>query len=196
VSLLHLHETKPEFSVERVAGDVELQIRASGIRVHITVGGLYEDVSLLAESLRHLVQDIEEDILDGWEDTPDEFDGSISVERGRYHASLDGTRVGDYPTRDVAEIELARSMVAGGVFPNAWFITDHGNYVDINDGGDQTAPLADVQYHPGDRVRHAESDRPQIVADDWGPAGVEIHTDGDPTIRTHITDRSSLRPDT
>jgi hypothetical protein len=48
MSLLRLHETKPEFGVDRnPAGDVELQIRASGLRVHLTVGSFYEDVSLL-----------------------------------------------------------------------------------------------------------------------------------------------------
>jgi hypothetical protein len=202
---LYLHDTKPEFGVQRNPdGDVELRVRAGGVSVRITVGNLYEDVSLLAESLRHLAEDVEEDILDGWQDTPDEFDAYITFDRGRYHVSLEATRVGDYASREVAEIELARAMVAAGVFPNAWLINDHGNHLDINDdircwhdeGGDQMAPIPGVQYQPGDRVWTTDMDWPYIVVGDWGPAGVEIHTEGDPSIRAHVTDRDELRPDT
>ena len=108
------------------------------------------------------------------------------------------------PSREVAEIELARAMVAAGVFPNAWLVNDHGNHLDINDdirrwhdpGGDQMAPIPGVQYQPGDRVWTTDMDWPQIVVGDWGPAGVEIHTEGDPSIRAHVTDRDELRSDT
>jgi hypothetical protein len=200
---LHLDDTKPEFGVERNPddGDVVLEVRADGITIRVNVGGMYDDVSLLAESLRHLAEDVVEDILDGWEDVPDEFDAYITFDRGRYHVSLEGTRVGDYPSRNVAEIELARAMVTGGAFPNAWYVNDHGNHLDINAdirrwhdaGGDGMAPLGGVQYQPGDRVWYVEMDWPYIVVGDWGPAGVEIHTDGDPIIRAHVTDRSEVR---
>jgi hypothetical protein len=202
---LELHDTQPEFTVQRRPdGDVALHVSADGVDVHITVGDLYDDVSLLAASLHHLAEDVDEDILDGWQDTPDESDGYIGFDRGRYHVSLDGSRVGDYPSREVAEIALARAMAEGGVFPNTWFITDHGNPVPINDdirrwhdeGGAQMAPLTGVQYQPGDRVWYADVDWPYRVVDDWGPAGVEIHTDGDPSIWTHVTDRAELHPDT
>ena len=110
--------------------------------------------------------------------------------------SLEGSRVGDYPSRDVAEIELARAMVTAGVFPNAWYVDERGYHVDINaeirrwhnTGGDGMAPLDGVQYQPGDRVWFVETD--------WPYVGVEIHTDGDPSIRAHVTDRAELRPDT
>jgi hypothetical protein len=179
-----------------------LAYAASGLGVHTTVGSLYEDVSLLAESLRHLVQDFEETILDGWEDMPGENDGYISIDRGRFHVSLEGIPVGNFPTREVAEIELARAMVAAGVFPNAWF-SDRGDHLDIHDdirrwhsdGGDQMTSLPGVQYQPGDRVWHAHLDWPHIVVGDWGPAGVEIYTEGDPSVRCHVTDRDNLRPD-
>lgn len=201
---LDLHDAQPELAVERQPdGDVQLQVRAGGVDVRITIGGLFDDVSLLAVSLHHLADDVDE-ILDGWQDAPDEFDGYISFDRGRYHVSLDGSRVGDYPSREVAEIGLAQAMVDGAVFPNAWFITDHGNTVAIDEdirrwhdeGGDQMAPLPSVQYQPGDRVCYADVDWPYRVVRDWGPAGVEIHTEGDPSIRTHVTDRTELRPDT
>jgi hypothetical protein len=183
---------------------VRLHVRAGDVDVRITIGDLYDDVSLLAASLHHLADDVDADILDSWHDTPDEFDAYISFDRGRYHVSLEGVRIGDYPSRDVAEIELARAMVDGGVFPNTWFITDHGDTEPIDDdirrwhdeGGDQMAPLPGVQYRPGDRVWYADVDWPYRVVGDWGPAGVEIHTDGDPSIWTHVTDRAELRPDT
>jgi hypothetical protein len=199
---LHLHATEPEFNVERNPdGDVVLDVRAEGVSIRVHVGGNYDDVSLLAESLRHLADDVVENILDGWQDVPDEFDASITVDRGRYHVSLEGSRVGDYPSRDVAEIELARAMVTGGVFPNAWYVDERGYHVDINAdirrwhtiGGDAMAPLDAVQYKPGDRVWFVDTDWPYVVDGDWGPAGVEIHTDGDPSIRAHVTDRSELR---
>jgi len=200
---LTLHDDEPEFSVERQDnGDVELMVRADRTTVRISIGRIYDSAATLAESLRHLSEDVSTDIVDGWEDYPDDNDAYISFDRARYHVSLEGTRVGDYLSRDVAEIELARAMVASGVFPNAWYLTDHGNHIDINDsirgyhdeGGDGVAPLVGVQFEPGDRVWYAGMDWPHLVIGDWGPAGVEIHTDGDHTIRTHVTDRSELRP--
>jgi len=199
---LYLADDKPQFGVERAAtGEVELQISAGGVAIRITVGDAYDDVSLLADSLRHLAEDTEE-IRDGWQDVPGQYDAYISFDRGRYYVSLEGSRVGDYPSRQVAEIALARAMVAGGVFPPAWYVTTHGNYVAIDAdirrwhdaGGDQMAPLAGVQYQRGDRVRYAPDGLVYVVIGDWGPAGVEIHTDGDRTIRAHVTDRTDLSP--
>lgn len=205
VTRLELHDTEPEFGVQRCPdGDVELRLRAGGVEVCVDVGDRHEDVSLLAESLRNLVKDVTDDILDGWPEDPDEFDGYISFDRGRWHVLLDGTRFGDYPSREVAEIELARAMVTSDVFPNAWLITDHGNHVAIDDdvrrwhdqAGTQMAPIPGVQYRPGDRVWYAEVGWPHRVVGDWGPAGVEIHAEGDHTMWTHVTDRDVLRPDT
>ena len=202
---LILYDTEPRFAVDRdEAGDVTLLIHAEHSTIRVNVGRGYDSASLLAQSLHHLAEDLDEQILDGWDDTPDEFDAYITVERGRYHVSLEGIHVGDYPSQDVAELELARAMVVGGVFPNAWFVTDHGNTLDINanvrrwhnQAGDAMAPIEGVQYQPGDRVRYAQVDWPHIVVGDWGPAGVEIHTAGDPSIRAHVTDRDELGPDT
>jgi hypothetical protein len=145
-----LYDTEPEFVITRdEGGDVQLIIRPEGTTIRVSVGRVYDRASLLAQSLHHLAEDLDEEILDQWEDTPDEFDAYITVERGRYHVSLDGTRVGDYPSQDLAELELARAMVPGGVFPNAWLVTDHGNTLDINDNvrrwhnqaGDAMAPV-------------------------------------------------------
>ena len=90
------------------------------------------------------------------------------------------------------------------MFPNAWLISDHGNSLDINEhirrwhdaGGDGMATIEGVQYQPGDRVWTTDMDWPFTVVGDWGPAGVEIHTDGDSSVRAHITDRATLRADT
>jgi hypothetical protein len=51
--------------------------------------------------------------------------------------------------------------------------------------------LTELHRRQRDRV-----DWPYRVIGDWGPAGVEIHTEGDATIWTHVTDRDALRPDT
>jgi len=203
MATITVRDDEPEFGVERTeTGDVRLTIRADSTTFCLAIGPFHDSVSVLAESLRHLAEDIDDTILDGWEDTPDEHDGYIVFDRGRFHVSLEGAPVGHgYPSQDVAEIELARAMVTAGVFTNAWFITDHGNHVAINDsirawhdaGGDAMAPLPGVQYEPGDRVQFTGTDWPYVVIGDWGPAGVEIHTDGDPTIRSHVTDRSELQ---
>lgn len=201
MTAITLFEQEPEFAVERLgSGDVQMTVRAGDTTIRINVGRIYHDASLLATSLHHLAEDLDDDILDDWEDTPDEGDGYISFDRGRYHATLEGRHVGDYPSRDVAEIELARAMVTGGVFPNVWFINDHGNHHSIHDAirrwhnehGDAMAPLDGVEYQPGDRVWYVEADWPYVVVGDWGPAGVEIHTDGDPSTRAHVTDRTDL----
>jgi hypothetical protein len=201
MTAITLFEREPAFAVERLgSGDVQVTVRAGGTIIRINVGRIYDDASLLATSLHHLADDLDEDILEDWEDTPDEEDGYISFDRGRYHVMLEGSRVGDYPSRDVAEIELTRAMVTGGVFPNLWFINDHGNHQSIheairrwhNEAGDAMAPLDGVEYQPGDRVWYVDMDWPCVVVGDWGPAGVEIHTDGDPSIRAHVTDRTDL----
>jgi hypothetical protein len=68
---LWLDDTRPEFGFERTeGGDVELDIRAGGVTVHIDVGRRYDDVSLLAVSLGHLAEDVTEQILDRWDDVP------------------------------------------------------------------------------------------------------------------------------
>jgi hypothetical protein len=202
---LSIRGSEPGLGVHRDAdGDVHLTVRADGVSIQLTVGRCHEDVLFLAASLRRLFTDVHDRILESWEDVPDEGDGYISVSGGRYHVTLDGARVGDYPSQDVAEIELARAMVTAGVFPNAWFITDHGNHVDITDsvcgwhhgGDDQMAALPGRQYQPGDRVRYTGIDWPCIVVEDWGTAGVEVHTAGDPSVGAHVTDRAELRPDT
>lgn len=200
-----LYDTEPEFGVDRdQAGDVTLTIRAEHTTIRLCIGAGYGSASLLAHSLHHLAEDVEDDILQGWQDVPDEGDGYVTFERGLYHVSLDGTYVGDYPSQDVAELELARAMLAGGVFPNAWYVNDHGNTHAIDDNvrrwhnpaGDAMVVLDGVQYQPGDRVHYAPEDWPYLVVGDWGPAGVEIHAVGDPSIRAHVTDRGELRPDT
>src|SRR5262249_26178528 len=143
----------PEFAVDRdEAGDVTLTIRAEGTRIRVSVGRVYNSASLLAQSLHHLAEDLDEQILDGWDDTPDEGDAYITAGGGRSPVSLDGTRVGASPSRDVAELELARAVATGAVFPNAWFVNDHGNTLDINDNvrrwhndaGDAMAPIEGV----------------------------------------------------
>ena len=196
-----VYDDEPEFVVDRdPQGEVTLTIHADGSTIRVNVGRLHASVSLLAQSLHHLADDVDADILDGWYEVPEEGDAYISFDHGRYHVSLEGVPVGDYPSQDVAELELARAMVTGGVFPPAWFINDHGNYDDINenirrwhdDAGDAMAPLAGVQYQPGDRVAYTGIDWPCVVISDWGPAGVEIHTAGDPSIRAHVTCRAEL----
>lgn len=200
-----LYDTEPEFGVDRdEAGEVTLTIHAEHTTIRLRVGGGYDSASLLAQSLHHLAEDVDEEILDEWQDVPDEGDAYITFDRGRYHVSLDGTRIGDYPSQDVAELELAQAMLATGVFPNAWYVNDRGNTHPIDDhvrrwhnpAGDAMAAIDGVQSRPGDRVRYAPVDWPHIVVGDWGPAGVEIHTAGDPSIRVHVTDRDDLRPDT
>ena len=200
---IRLHDREPEFGVDRDAhGDVRLTIRAGGATIRVSVGRIYGAAALLGESLRHLAEDVTDTILHEWRDTPDDADGYITVDRGRYHVTLDTSPVGDYPSQEIAEIELARAMAARGVFPPAWLVGDRLVVCDINDrirrwhdaGGDGMAPIDGVQYRPGDPIWCGDTDWPYRVIGDWGRAGVELHTDGDPTVRLHVTDRTQLRP--
>jgi hypothetical protein len=202
VSRLDLRDAAPELHVERGEhGEVTLEVHAGDMQVHITVGRYAQDADTLAAALRQAAEDAS-DLADGWEDLPDDSDAYIGFDRGRYHVSLDGSRVGDYPSQDVAEIELARAMTAGGVFPNAWFITDHGNPIPINDNlrrwhdenGTGMVAIPDVRFEPGQRIWYGHNDWPYRVVGDWGQAGVEIHAEGEPGIWTHVTDRDALRP--
>src|SRR6266511_24821 len=203
MATVDLYDEEPEFGVERHAdGDVELTIRADGTRIRITIGRWYDNASLLGESLRHLAEDVADNIVERWEDLPDEADAYLSVHDGQYHVRLDGIQVGDYPSQTIAEIEMARAMAHHGVFPPAWLVNDHGIVCDINEhirrwhnaGGDGMAPIEGVQYRPGDAVWYGERDWPYRVVGDWGAAGVELHTLDDPSIRLHVTDRTGLLP--
>jgi hypothetical protein len=199
---LTLNDEEPTFHAARHEdGDVQLLIRADGTCVRVRIGRTYEDACTLAENLARLAQQITTEIVEAWEDIPDEFDGYVTFDRGRYHVSLEGANVGGYPCREVAEIELARAMVTRGAYLNCWYINDRGITDAIDDtirswhdqGGDAIKPLTGVQYQPGDRVWDAAMDWPYVVTGDWGLAGVEIHTEGDPSVRVHITDRRELR---
>src|SRR5436190_6341487 len=87
---LTLYDVDPAFSVERhESGEVELLIRAGDTAVRINVGREYDRVSALADNLAEVGAEVERDILDGWQDVPDEGDGYVSFHRGRYHVRLD-----------------------------------------------------------------------------------------------------------
>jgi hypothetical protein len=199
---IRLQDPAPVFGVDRDAhGEVRLTIRAGGATIRVSVGRIY-GAALLGESLRHLAEDVTDTVLHEWQDAPDDADGYITVDRGRYHVTLDTAPVGDYPSQEIAEIELARAMAARGVFPPAWLVGDRLVVCDINDrirgwhdaGGDGMAPIDGVQYRPGDPIWYRDGDWPYRVIGDWGRTGVDLHTDGDPTVRVHVTDRTQLRP--
>lgn len=199
-----LYDAEPAFTVDRDGhGDVTLTIDADRNSIRIHLGGGYDSAALLAQSLHHLAEDVDDDVLDGWQDMPDENDAYIVLGGGRYHVSLEASAVGTYPSQDVAEIALARAMVAAGVFGNAWFIDERGTCHDIgesvrrwhNEGGDGMAAIEGIQYQPGDPVRYAGIGWPCVVVQDWGAVGgVELHAHGDPTVRAHVTDRTELAP--
>ncbi|MEJ3745528.1 hypothetical protein WEI85_19830 [Actinomycetes bacterium KLBMP 9797] len=131
---LTLRDPQPVFAVERRDdGAVVLSIEAAGSTVHLVVGRAYADASLLAQSLRHLAEDLSGDILDGWADVPDDHDGFIGFEHGHYHAKLAGSALGIYATRQEAEADLAAAMARLGLFPNAWYLGGYGGPVDITD---------------------------------------------------------------
>jgi hypothetical protein len=64
-----LYDTEPEFAVARdESGDVALTIRAENTTITVSVGRVYDSASLLAQSLHRLAEDLDDEILDEWED--------------------------------------------------------------------------------------------------------------------------------
>jgi hypothetical protein len=109
-----LFDAEPEFAVARdEAGAVALTIRAEHNTIRVSVGRVYDSASLLARSLHHLAEDLDNEILDEWEDIPDEFDAYITVDRGRYHVStttkLKCSTTHPAPTRPPPTPDLPRS---------------------------------------------------------------------------------------
>lgn len=206
------------------AGSVVLVIRTEGGTDSCTdsytfyAGRFFEDAENLARDLRSAANDAEA-IVSDWQDRPDEYDGFVSEDRGRYLVSLDGvhwngdalvsvTRFPDrrwrsFPTRDIATYELARAMEVSGVFPNVWYQNERGSPDNIgeqvrafhDEGGTNCKPLSGVEYEDGADVliRYEEGFLGGQVVKDYGELGIVYVLSGDDEER-FSEDRSEVKP--
>jgi hypothetical protein len=199
----------PSFKIEKdESGDVVLTITddtdpSSEIIIH--TGSGYTGAEELADALDTLNDDMR-DIITNWEDSPDEEDGYISFYNGKYCVSLSGNQVGQYPSRDIAEYELAKAVIETGYYPNCWLEGERGGHdlLDLSrftDEQDNLKPLEGVQYGAGDDVTVSEplSDWSSWVVDgDYGTLGLLLHIDGDPSVTLFVEheDREFVSADT
>jgi hypothetical protein len=171
-------------------GDVMLIIRTDDGTVRVRIGRTADDADRLAEALaRALTQATS--MGEDWYNLPDENDGYVSLNRGRYYVTFGGKSPAGqprngYPKPDIAIYELAKMMAEAGEFPPAWMEGEHGpSSREINAevrafhdaGGDQMRPLEGVRYEPGDEVR--SDDGTWEVIRDYGELGVWLGVYGD-----------------
>lgn len=176
--------------------------------VRIVCDHLWSTAEELSSSLSGAASEMA-DILAGWEDTPDEEDGWVTVDRGRYYASLGNLsgrrneRPKSFPTREIAIIELAEAMTRDGYFPNAWFQDERG-YTEAIDaeirafhdaGGDKMKPLRGVRYPPDTEIQFRDGEGgwwSGYVVRDYGKTGIVYALDGYDEDR-FTDDRSEIR---
>ena len=182
----------PRFSIERgPGGDVILSVLTQNVQVEINVGRSLEDVQNMVDDLGETAGAALSDILECWEDTPEDRDGYVTLYRLMYAVQLDLLDGGMYPTQDIATYELARMMANAGWFPNAWYQGQVG-YDDINtdikafltDDQDKPRlkPLDGVVYDDGDTVMlDGTCGTPCTVVRDYGKLGVMMHVEGYPS---------------
>lgn len=194
-------------------GSINLTIKGEdGTSVEIFVGRYEDDAMSLRDMLHACADDIDRSIITGWEDVPDEYDAFVSFDRDGYYVSIEGMlwdgamlvsqsnsrHIRPFPSREIAEYELACAMNASGIYPNAWFVNDRGNTFNIAE---------DVRKHEeaDGRLRTPAGvvfeDDQEVMVDGWrayvvkdyGDMGVIYVLSGDDT-RHFTEDHESLVP--
>lgn len=193
-----------DLNVEREASEyapVVLNIVADSDSLRIYCGTTYDDAETLASMLEALAKSARE-IVDEWKDVPDaDGDGFVFSGRDGYLVQLEGLhwngttlashsgrRLTYFPTRKIAEYELARAMAHAGCFPNVWYEDERGwtddigerisrEHFDPSDGGVTVRPLEGVEYEPGTYLNI--DGWTAVVERDYGNLGITYHLVGD-----------------
>ena len=66
------------------------------------------------------------------QDEPDREDAFVSSDGWRFTVSFAGRHLGTTPDEDVAWKWIREAAARGNFYPNAWFVSDHGN-IDARD---------------------------------------------------------------
>lgn len=196
LEMITVERTTDEFGILWLKINTE-----DGTKVRIQCGRFNEDAYNLKRELEEAAAYVQLEIIEGWEDRPDDSDAYVFCDRGYYYARLERDYVGPFPTREIATYELAALMSKQGYYPNAWYEGERGGYDDIGDevrafhdeGGDGLKSLIGVQYEPGDEVIvRPDAMFPDVytVAKDYGHLGITLRTYDD-TIK-HADDRSQI----
>lgn len=162
-----------EFSVERretEEGEIEFTLEVGNDRVTFVAGYDISAADALLGVLRDLASNVEK-IISDWQDRPDnEADAFVYETRDGYTVSLEGVQVmcdynrfGAFPSREIAEYELAKAMSERGVFPGLWYVNERGNIDNDyermrgyhDEGGTVLLPLPGVRYEEGQHVSNA-----------------------------------------
>lgn len=209
-------------------GSIAVKIATEdGASLVFECGRFYDEISELHTMFETLATDAGS-IIERWQDVPDQDSDAFVYEgeRGGYTVYLEGAQWDGtvlarvhhnsttFPTRDIAEYELAAAMSSSGCFPNTWFMNERGIIADIgksirkyhDDGGTDLLPLDGVEYETGADV--VVRIRIQTAAFTWEDAevsgevirdyGTELGIvyccsgDGDPH---HTNDRADVRAD-
>lgn len=185
-------------------GSILLKIESEdGTTITINCGRFHDDACNLKNLLSSVAHEADTMVTD-WEDRPEEEDGYVGSDRGRYFVRLssqwwqDGgfrshsdriVREG-YPTLDIAMYELAAAMTATGYFPNTWEEGERGGYDDIGnavrafhdeEGGTDLKPLGGVEYE--DDAEVLVNGMSAYVVKDYGTMGIVYVYSGDDTRR-------------
>lgn len=173
------------------AGTLTLEIVTDDGKVTINLGRFYDDLATTVGELKRCA-DKGEKMLADWEDRPDEYDAFVTEDRAAYYLKLEGTTSRNprrgYPSRDIAEYELAAWMAESGVFPNAWFMNERGNVENISErirkfhdaGGDKLLPLEGVEYAVDSDINAPYGGASVVM--DYGKFGILYIYHGDDTV--------------
>lgn len=203
----HAFET---FDIETERRDDELgslvvKMTTDDAEIVVEIGRFYDDAIAMKDTFLAAAKEIEDTILKGWEDVPDEFDAYVHDDRDGYYVSIEGvmwdadreetvsqTRGGQHvrplPSREIAEYELARAMSKSGCFPNAWYTDERGWSDNIaervrafhDEGGTGLLPLEGVRFEEDSAIRTPDGWRAYVVRD-YGNLGMIYVLSGDDT---------------
>lgn len=164
---------------EEIEGEISLTIDTEDVAIKINLGRTNEQAHQLLALLDNATKAAQE-MVDDWEDKPDDYDGYVSMNDGSYYVQLGLKDHGTYPTKKIAIIELAQAMIDTGHFPNSWYQYD-AYTVPLDDevrachdeAGDQMRPLGGI-YERNDEieVNHTYQTGPNTWDSEWTEAYV------------------------
>lgn len=157
-------------------GALTMKIVTNDGEVTIQLGRFHDDACTTRDILLAAAKEIESDIIEGWEDRPDEHDAWIfdADREPGYYVRLEGSlwdgdvlvphnaerHVRPFLTMDIACYELARAMSDRGYFPNVWHENERGNTWAMDEevrkfhdeGGDGVVELEGVTFEEGAEI--------------------------------------------
>lgn len=191
-----ISDPQPAFNVVRDEdGNVVLTGSASCGKVAFNIGNDEDSAGELHEELLDVVDKLTK-ILDLWEDTPEDEDGWVILDNGKYVVRFDNLeKARGIPSREIAIRLLAEVMFEARMLPHAWLSGEHGPATESIDekisaefdpGTRDLKPLEGVEYTSRALVRIAEGGDLLTVDRDFGDLGIMLHVSGDPSVTVFV----------